>query len=135
MCLLADSLFAAPVFTLPPMVHPTLAQLIASFKRVRKLTDDHSVLVESARASEVVVFDEANGKIKRKHPLPVNPRELLYFTAVLENLAADATVEAVTTLCTQAGFEPNKVVIVTNSNTKDDVTGWWDVLAARRAGL
>lgn len=101
-------------------------ELIASFKRVRKLTGeltaDQSVLIESARESEVVVFDEANGKIKRKHALPINPREALYFTAVIENLPADATVEAVETLCTEAGFKPDKVLIAINPRAKIDVT-------------
>ena len=101
-------------------------------KLTGELTADQSVLIESARESEVVVFDEANGKIKRKHALPINPREALYFTAVIENLPADATVEAVETLCTEAGFKPDKVLIAINPRAKIDVTGRWDVRCPSR---
>jgi hypothetical protein len=74
--------------------------LILSFKRVRKYTDDATVLLEGMRESQVVLLNDDESAVKRRRALPVSERDRLYNSAVLENLPSIASDElSITELC------------------------------------
>eukprot|EP00040_Diaphanoeca_grandis_P027506 m.156704 g.156704 ORF g.156704 m.156704 type:complete len:481 (-) comp31018_c0_seq1:38-1480(-) len=87
-------------------------ELITSFKRMRKLSEDPQVLIEGVQLATTVVLDDSLTKIKRKHKLPITPKEALYLTAVLENLPKGSTAASVSQMCSDLGFTPTEGLTV-----------------------
>ncbi|KGN49390.1 la-related protein 6A [Cucumis sativus] len=68
--------------------------IIASFKRMRKLTHDRSFITAALRESSVLVVSSNGKKVKRLHPISLpETRDPKLFTILVENLPEDHSEE------------------------------------------
>ncbi|WOK99272.1 la-related protein 6A [Canna indica] len=87
--------------------------VIASFKRMKKLTQELSLIVDSLRTSSELVVSEDGNKVKRLHPLPnVKTTDAKSRTVVVENLPDDSSEESIQRIFGKSG----KIVKVTIEN-------------------
>lgn len=67
--------------------------VIASFRKMKKLTRDYSVIVDALKESSLLVVSSDGKKVKRSNPLPVTEsRDPKLFTVLVENLPEDRSV-------------------------------------------
>lgn len=75
--------------------------VIASFRKMKKLTRDRSLIVAALRESSLLVVSLDDKKVKRLHPLPSRDPELC--TVLVENLPDDHSTENVQSIFGEAG--------------------------------
>ncbi|GLT59841.1 hypothetical protein SLA2020_326380 [Shorea laevis] len=67
--------------------------MIASFRKMKKLTKDYSLIVAALKESSLLVVSPDGKKLKRSNPLPVTEvRDPKLFTVLVENLPEDHSV-------------------------------------------
>lgn len=76
---------------------------VASFKKIRKLTEDLEVIANALATSDVVTLSADRTLIKRRHPLPHSPEDSVYRTLVVENVPPPVTADMVGRWCAKAG--------------------------------
>ncbi|KZV51047.1 la-related protein 6A [Dorcoceras hygrometricum] len=68
--------------------------VIASFRKMKKLTRDMSLIVAALKESSLVVVSSNGNKVKRLHPLPLaDVKDPMVCTVLVENLPEDHSVE------------------------------------------
>ncbi|KAG7034715.1 La-related protein 6A [Cucurbita argyrosperma subsp. argyrosperma] len=78
--------------------------IIAAFKRMKKLTQDHTFITAALRESSVLVVSSNGKKVKRLHPIPLpETRDPRVFTIVVENLPEDHSEENIKRIFGAAG--------------------------------
>ncbi|KAL3643630.1 hypothetical protein CASFOL_014445 [Castilleja foliolosa] len=78
--------------------------VIASFRKMKKLTRDTSVIVAALKESSFVVVSSNGRKVKRLHPLPfAEIRDPMVCTVLVENLPEDHSVENLRRVFGEAG--------------------------------
>ncbi|XP_023518764.1 la-related protein 6A isoform X1 [Cucurbita pepo subsp. pepo] len=78
--------------------------IIAAFKRMKKLTQDHSFIAAALRESSVLVVSPNGKKVKRLHPIPLpETRDPKLFTILVENLPEDHSEENIQRIFGAAG--------------------------------
>lgn len=78
--------------------------IIAAFKRMKKLTQDHSFITAALRESSVLVVSSNGKKVKRLHPIPLpETRDPKLFTILVENLPEDHSEENIKRIFGAAG--------------------------------
>ncbi|CAO2842201.1 unnamed protein product [Amaranthus hypochondriacus] len=82
--------------------------LIASFRKMKKLTKDSSLIVDALKESSQLVVSSDGKKVKRLHPLPINVgTDPKLRTVVLENLPDDNSLENIQKICARVGSVKN----------------------------
>ncbi|GFP81140.1 la-related protein 6a [Phtheirospermum japonicum] len=82
--------------------------VIASFKKMKKLTRDTSVIVAALKESSFVVVSSNGRKVKRLHPFPLAEiRDPMVCTVLVENLPEDHSVENLRRVFGEAGNVKN----------------------------
>ncbi|KAA6425902.1 MAG: La-related 7 [Trebouxia sp. A1-2] len=77
-------------------------RLIASFKRMKSLSKDIKVIAAALETSTELVV--SGHRVRRKEPLPqVDETEVLYRTAIVDNLPDQATIDSLTGMFSAAG--------------------------------
>ncbi|GLT59213.1 hypothetical protein SLA2020_320460 [Shorea laevis] len=67
--------------------------VIASFRKMKKLTTDYSLIVDALKESSLLVVSSDGKRVKRSNPLPViEVRDPKLFTILVENLPEDHSV-------------------------------------------
>ncbi|KAJ0016878.1 hypothetical protein Pint_09983 [Pistacia integerrima] len=78
--------------------------VIASFRKLKKLTQDNKSIVAALRESSLLVVSSNGKKVKRLNPLPVTEvKDSKLFTVLVENLPEDHSVENIRKIFAQAG--------------------------------
>ncbi|KAF7840465.1 la-related protein 6A [Senna tora] len=78
--------------------------LIATFKKMKKLTQDHSLIVAALKESSLLVVSGDGKRVKRLNPLPLNEvKDPKFFTVVVENLPEDHSKENIQRIFSEAG--------------------------------
>ncbi|XP_044461887.1 la-related protein 6A-like isoform X2 [Mangifera indica] len=79
--------------------------VIASFRKMKKLTRDNKSIVAALRESSLLVVSSNGKKVKRLNPLPVaaEVKDSKLFTVLVENLPEDHSVENIRRIFAQAG--------------------------------
>ncbi|XP_048230499.1 la-related protein 6A [Ricinus communis] len=78
--------------------------IFASFRKMKKLTRDHSVIVAALRESSFLVVSSDGKKVKRLHPFPVAAiKDPKLCTVLVENLPEDHSVENIRRIFGEAG--------------------------------
>ncbi|KAL0542676.1 hypothetical protein IC582_017749 [Cucumis melo] len=78
--------------------------IIASFKRMKKLTHDRSFITAALRESSVLVVSSNGKKVKRLHPISLpETRDSKLFTILVENLPEDHSEENIKRIFGVAG--------------------------------
>ncbi|XP_051128502.1 la-related protein 6A [Andrographis paniculata] len=78
--------------------------LIASFRKMKKLTKDTSFIATALKESSFLVISSNGKKVKRLHPLPLTEfRDPMVCTVLVENLPEDHSVENLRRLFGEAG--------------------------------
>ncbi|CAO1946028.1 unnamed protein product [Urochloa humidicola] len=76
-------------------------ETIASFKKMKKLAQDLSVIVAALRTSSKLVVSPDGKRVRRLHPLPQNElKDSKKSTVLVENLPPDFSMESTTTTTT-----------------------------------
>ncbi|PKU79015.1 hypothetical protein MA16_Dca000359 [Dendrobium catenatum] len=98
-CFLAvDNIFLCLVLDLVPIT------LISSFKKMKKLTKDLSLIEAALRTSSLVVVSSDGKRVKRLHPLPVaEVRNEKPRTVLVENLPEDYSEDSIRRIFGTAG--------------------------------
>eukprot|EP00054_Salpingoeca_dolichothecata_P036829 m.8820 g.8820 ORF g.8820 m.8820 type:complete len:642 (+) comp7071_c0_seq1:248-2173(+) len=89
--------------------------VVASFKKMKKITKDIDMVIEALQTSEVVELSSDNSKLRRKHPLPPQPEDPMQRTVVIDNVQADASVDSVRALAEKTGFTVTHVRFINPS--------------------
>lgn len=76
---------------------------ICSFKKMRHVTKDLSIVAEAADLTDVVTLNADRTRIRRTVPLGPDPESLVWRSLVLENLPDGATPESLKLLCEEGG--------------------------------
>ncbi|XP_075481119.1 la-related protein 6A-like [Primulina tabacum] len=78
--------------------------VIASFRKMKKLTRDMSLIVAALKESALVVVSSNGKKVKRLHPLPLaDVKDPMVCTILVENLPEDHSVENLNRVFGEAG--------------------------------
>lgn len=78
--------------------------IIASFRKMKKLTRDHSVIVAALKDSSFLVVSSDGKKVKRLHPFPISDfRDPKLCTVLVENLPEDHSVENIRRIFGEVG--------------------------------
>lgn len=78
--------------------------VIASFRKLKRLTRNHAWIVAALRESSLLVVSSNGKKVKRLNPLPVTEvRDPKLFTVLVENLPEDHSVENMQRIFAEAG--------------------------------
>ncbi|XP_075476987.1 la-related protein 6A-like isoform X1 [Primulina tabacum] len=80
---------------------PVPIGVIASFRKMKNLTRDMSLIVAALKESSLVVVSSNGKKVKRLHPLPV--KDPMVCTILVENLPEDHSVENLYRVFGEAG--------------------------------
>lgn len=75
--------------------------LVASFRKMKKLTQDHSAVTTALKESTFLVVSSDGKKVKRLHPLPST--QALFRTVLVENLPEDHSVENLERIFVEVG--------------------------------
>ncbi|KAK8524612.1 hypothetical protein V6N13_015628 [Hibiscus sabdariffa] len=68
--------------------------MIASFRRMKRLTRSYPLIVAALKESSMLVFSSDGKKVRRRNPLPpIEVRDPKLFTVLVENLPEDHSVE------------------------------------------
>ncbi|XP_059289020.1 la-related protein 6A isoform X1 [Lycium ferocissimum] len=79
-------------------------KVIASFRKVKKLTRETSIISAALRESSFLVVSPDGGKVKRLHPLPLSEiKDPKVCTVLVENLPEDRSVDNLRRIFGQAG--------------------------------
>lgn len=79
-------------------------KVIASFRKVKKLTEDTSIIAAALRESSLLVVSSDGRKVKRLHPLPLSDiKDPKVCTVLVENLPEDHSVDNLRRIFGQAG--------------------------------
>ncbi|XP_042941513.1 la-related protein 6A [Carya illinoinensis] len=82
--------------------------VIGSFRKMKKLTRDYSLIATALRESSFLVVSSNGKKVKRLHPLPsTEVRDPKLFTVLVENLPEDHSVENIQRIFGEAGSIKN----------------------------
>lgn len=78
--------------------------LIGSFRKMKKLSKDVSLIAEALKESSQLVVSSDGKKVKRLHPLPSSEtKDPKSCTVVVENLPEDRSIENIRKICCQVG--------------------------------
>ncbi|KAH7568586.1 hypothetical protein JRO89_XS06G0018800 [Xanthoceras sorbifolium] len=78
--------------------------VIASFRKMKKLTRDYASIAVALRESSLLVVSSNGKKVRRLNPLPVTEvRDRKLFTVLVENLPEDHSVESIRRIFAEAG--------------------------------
>ncbi|KAE8696457.1 hypothetical protein F3Y22_tig00110670pilonHSYRG00054 [Hibiscus syriacus] len=81
--------------------------MIASFRRMRRLTRSYPLIVASLKESSMLVLS-SDGKVKRRNPLPpIEVRDPKLFTVLVENLSEDHSVDNIWRIFSEVGHIKN----------------------------
>ncbi|XP_073121023.1 la-related protein 6A isoform X2 [Henckelia pumila] len=87
---------------------PVPIGVIASFRKMKKLTRDMSLIVAALKESALVVVSSNGKKVKRLHPLPLaDLKDPMVCTILVENLPEDHSVENLYRVFGEAGIIKN----------------------------
>ncbi|KAL3344990.1 hypothetical protein AABB24_024104, partial [Solanum stoloniferum] len=79
-------------------------KVIASFRKVKKLTKETSIIAAALRESSLLVVSRDGRKVKRLHPLPLSEiKDPKVCTVLVENLPEDHSVNNLRSIFGQAG--------------------------------
>ncbi|XP_057764165.1 la-related protein 6A [Salvia miltiorrhiza] len=81
--------------------------VVASFKKMKKLTRDASLIVAALKESTFLVVSSNEKKVKRLHPLPLADKDPMVCTVLVENLPEDHSVENLHRVFGEAGIIKN----------------------------
>ncbi|KAI5670878.1 hypothetical protein M9H77_11242 [Catharanthus roseus] len=85
--------------------------VIASFRKMKKLTKDTSLIVSALRESSVLVVSVSGKKVRRLHPLPFpEVKDPMLSTVLVENLPQDHSLENLRRVFGEAGNIKNIVI-------------------------
>ncbi|KAE8674220.1 hypothetical protein F3Y22_tig00111769pilonHSYRG00608 [Hibiscus syriacus] len=93
-----------------PQNHPPLLSIsmIASFRRMKRLTRSYPSIVASLKESSMLVLSSDGKKVKRRNPLPpIEVRDPKLFTVLIENLPEDHSVENIWRIFGEVGHIKN----------------------------
>ncbi|KAI3456018.1 hypothetical protein Pfo_012681 [Paulownia fortunei] len=83
-------------------------EVIASFRKMKKLTKDASFIVAALKESALLVVSSNGKKVKRFHPLPLaEVKDPMVCTVLVENLPEDHSVENLRRVFGEAGYIKN----------------------------
>ncbi|XP_073026094.1 la-related protein 6A-like isoform X4 [Primulina eburnea] len=83
---------------------PVPMGVIASFRKMKKLTRDMSLIVAALKESALVVVSSNGKRVKRLHPLPLaDVKDPMVCTILVENLPEDHSVENLNRVFGEAG--------------------------------
>ncbi|KAL0028664.1 hypothetical protein WJX79_009222 [Trebouxia sp. C0005] len=103
-------------------------RLIASFKRMKSLSKDIKVIAAALETSTELVV--SGHRVRRKEPLPqVDETEVLYRTAIVDNLPDQATIDSLTGMFSAAGKVKMQVAAAVKQLT--DSNNWRSGLRVR----
>lgn len=78
--------------------------LIGSFRKMKKITEDVSLIAEALKESSQLLVSADGKKVKRLHPLPLNEtKDPKSCTIVVENLPEDHSIENIQKIFGQVG--------------------------------
>ncbi|GMI77748.1 La related protein 6a [Hibiscus trionum] len=78
--------------------------MIASFRRMKRLTRSHPSIVAALKESSMLVVSSDGKKVKRRNPLlPIEVRDPKLFTVLVENLPEDHSVENIRRIFGEVG--------------------------------
>ncbi|CAI9087964.1 OLC1v1022179C1 [Oldenlandia corymbosa var. corymbosa] len=93
--------------------------VVASFRKMKKLTKDVSLIATALRESSLLVVSPNGKKVKRLHPLPpTEVKDPMLCTVVVENLPNDHSVENLQRIFGEAG-KIQKIVIRDPHDARD----------------
>ncbi|XP_039033955.1 la-related protein 6A-like isoform X2 [Hibiscus syriacus] len=82
--------------------------MIASFRRMKRLTRSYPSIVASLKESSMLVLSSDGKKVKRRNPLPpIEVRDPKLFTVLIENLPEDHSVENIWRIFGEVGHIKN----------------------------
>ncbi|KAJ4703848.1 La-related protein like [Melia azedarach] len=85
-------------------IYPVPISIIASFRKMKKLTRNYAWIVAALRESSLLVVSSNRKKVKRLNPPPVTEvRDPKLFTVLVENLPEDHSVENIRRIFVTAG--------------------------------
>lgn len=85
--------------------------VIASFRKMKKLTKDVSLIVSALRHSSVLVVSSSGRKVRRLHPLPFSEvKDPMLCTVLVENLPQDHSVDNLRQVFGEVGNIKNIVI-------------------------
>eukprot|EP00039_Didymoeca_costata_P028488 m.21195 g.21195 ORF g.21195 m.21195 type:complete len:515 (-) comp7073_c0_seq1:154-1698(-) len=107
--------------------------VISSFKKIRKISRDATLLREAIEQSDVVTLNDAVNKIKRIHPLPKDPVIALTHTVVIESIGNEPNEQEIKVLAEKSGHV-NRVRFHNPSNEPlpDDIKKFLDEKAGSK---
>ncbi|XP_022146647.1 la-related protein 6A [Momordica charantia] len=107
--------------------------LIAAFRRMKKLTQDHSFIAAALRESSVLVVSPNGKKVKRLHPIPLpETRDSKLFTILVENLPEDHSEENIQRIFGAAGRVRSITICDPHAADKSGKSGKGDVLISNK---